>query len=98
MVPSFKQFDEKSNPVDHIFNFQLLMALETRNKVILYKVFFMTHVGPALAWFIQLPEKSVDNFKDLCTQFIKQDNNNKQQQKMMVDLHRLVQNKDETPQ
>ena len=71
VVPSFKQFDGKSNPVDHIFNFQQKMALETRNKAILCKVFSTKLIGPALAWFSQLPEKSVDSFKDLCTQFIK---------------------------
>ena len=38
-VPSFKLFDGKTDPVDHIFNFQQKMALETRNEVILCKVF-----------------------------------------------------------
>ena len=98
VVPSFKQFDGKSDPVDHIFNFQQKMALETRNEVILCKVFSTTLIGPTLAWLRQLTEKSVNNFEDLCTQFIKQYNSNRQQQKMMIDLHRLVQNEDETPQ
>ena len=49
VVPSFKQFDGKSDPMDHIFNFQQKMALETRNKAILYKVCSTTLVGPALA-------------------------------------------------
>ena len=71
VVPSFKQFDGKTDPVDHIFNFQQKMALETRNKAILCKVFSTTLVGPALAWFRQLPEKSVSSFEELCTQFIK---------------------------
>ena len=51
IIPSFKQFDGKSDPVDHIFNFQQKMALETRNEAILCKVFSTTLVGPALAWF-----------------------------------------------
>ena len=71
VVPSFKQFDGKLDPVDHIFNFQLKMTLETRNEAILFKVFSTTLVGPALAWFRQLPKKSINNFEDLCTQFIK---------------------------
>ena len=71
VVPSFKQFDGKSNTVDHIFNFQQKMTLETRNEAILCKVFFTTLVRPTLAWFRQLPKKSVDSFEDLCTQFIK---------------------------
>ena len=49
VVPSFKQFDGKSDPVDHIFNFQQKMALKTRNEAILYKVFSTTLVGLALA-------------------------------------------------
>ena len=49
VVPSFKQFDGKSDPVYHIFNFQQKMDLETRNKAILCKVFSITLVGPALA-------------------------------------------------
>ena len=72
--------------------------METRNEVILCKVFSTTLVGPTLAWFRQLPKKSVDSFKDLCTQFIKLYNSNRQQQKMMVDLHHLVQNEDELRQ
>ena len=71
VVPSFKQFDGKSDHVDHIFNFKQKMVLETRNKAILCKVFSTTLVGPALAWFRQLPEKSIDSFEDLCPQFIK---------------------------
>ena len=48
-VPSFKRFDGKLDHADHIFNFQQKMALETRNEVILCKVFSTTLVGPALA-------------------------------------------------
>ena len=51
IVPFFKQFDGKSDPVDHIFNFQQKMTLETRNEAILCKLFSITLVGPALAWF-----------------------------------------------
>ena len=58
----------------------------------------MTLVGPALACFRQLPKKFMDNFEDLCTQFINQYNSNRQQQKTMADLHRLVLNEDESPQ
>ena len=97
LVPSFKQFDGKPDSVDHIFNFQQQMALETRNEAILCKVFSTTLVGSALAWFRQLLEKSVNSFEDLCTQFIKQYNSNRQQWKTMTDLHRLVQSEDETP-
>ena len=39
VVPSFKQFDRKLDPVDHIFNFQQKIVLEMRNEAILYKVF-----------------------------------------------------------
>ena len=84
--------------MDHIFNFQQKMALETRNEAIVCKVFSTTLIGPVLDWFRQLPEKSMDSFEDLFTQFIKQPNSNRQQQKTMADLHRLVQNEDETPQ
>ena len=31
VVATFKQFDGKANPVDHIFHFQQKIALETRN-------------------------------------------------------------------
>ena len=39
VVPTFKQFNGKSDPVDHIFNLQQKMAMEMRNEVILCKVF-----------------------------------------------------------
>ena len=77
VVLTFKQFDGKSDPVDHIFNFQQKMALETRNEAVLCKVFSTTLNGPALAWFRRLPDKSVDSFEELCTQFIKQNNSNR---------------------
>ena len=60
VVPTFKQFDRKFDPVDHIFNFQQKMALETRNEVILCKVFSTTLTGPALAWFRQLQKKKIN--------------------------------------
>ena len=80
--------------MDQFFNFPQKMTLETRNEAIIYKVFSTTLIGPTLAWFRQLPEKSIDSFGNLCTQFINQYNNNSQQQKTMADLHRLVQNED----
>ena len=49
MVPTFKQFDGKSDLVDYIFNFQQKMALETRNEAILCKAFSITLTRPALA-------------------------------------------------
>ena len=49
VVPTFKQFDGKSNPMDHIFNFQQKMTLETKNEAILCKVFSTTLIGPTLA-------------------------------------------------
>ena len=52
----------------------------------------------ALAWFRKLPEKSIDSFEELCTQFIKQYNSNRQHKKTMTDLYRLVQSEDESPQ
>ena len=67
VVPSFKQFNGKLDPVDHIFNFQQKMALKTRNEAILCKVFSTRLVRLALAWFRQLLEKSVNSFEDLCT-------------------------------
>ena len=39
VVPTFKQFDEKFDPVDHIFNFQQKMALKTRNGAFIVKCF-----------------------------------------------------------
>ena len=77
VVLIFKQFDGKADPVDLIFHFQQKMALETRNEVILCKVFSTTFTRPALVWFKQLPGKYVDSFKKLCTLFIKQYNSNK---------------------
>lgn len=81
-----------------IFHFQQKMALETRNETILCKVFFTTLSRPALVWFRQMPEKSIDSFEDLCNLFIQQYSSNHEQQKTMVDLHCLVQSEDKTPQ
>ena len=57
-VPSFKQFDGKTDPVDHIFNFQQKMALETRNEAILCKV-FSTNTSRTSPGMVQVVAKQV---------------------------------------
>ena len=40
-----------SYPVKHIFQFQQKMALESKNEVMLCKLFFTTFIGSTLIWF-----------------------------------------------
>ncbi|PON57911.1 hypothetical protein PanWU01x14_170010 [Parasponia andersonii] len=72
MTPTFRPFEGKTDPLDHIYHFQQKMALETRDEAVTCKVFSTTLVGPALLWFRQLPEKSINGFEDFCRLFLRQ--------------------------
>ena len=48
---TFRLFEVNSYPVKHIFQFQQKMALESKNEVMLCKLFFTTFIGSTLIWF-----------------------------------------------
>ena len=71
-TPTIKVFEGKTDPLNQIYQFQQKMALETRNEAIICKVFSTTLAGPALLWFRQIPECSINGFEDFCKMFLKQ--------------------------
>ena len=85
----FKMFEGNSNRIEHIFQFQQKMALESSNEAILCKVFSTTLTSPTLIWFCQLLEKSINIFENFYTLFIKKYGSHKRQVKTMRDLHRM---------
>ncbi|PON45507.1 hypothetical protein PanWU01x14_258700 [Parasponia andersonii] len=60
---TFRPFEGKIDPLDHIYHFQQKMALETRDEAVTYKVFSTTLAGPPLLWFRQLLENSINGLK-----------------------------------
>ena len=94
---TIKVFEGKSDPLNYIYQFQQKMALETRNEALICKVFSTTLAGPALSWFRQLPERSINGFEDLCKVFLKQYASARRQQKTMRDLDRMEQSAAELP-
>ena len=61
------------------------------------KHFSTTLVKSTLIWFRQLLEKSIANFEDFCTLFMRKYGSNRRQLKTMRDLHWMEQIKDENP-
>jgi len=69
-------YNGKGDPKEHLTSFQVIagrVPLEPHEEDAgLCKLFSENLSGPALTWFTQLEEGSIDNFKQLSTAFIKQ--------------------------
>ena len=68
-------YNGKGDPKEHLTSFQVIaerVPLEPHEEDVgLCKLFSENLSGPALTWFTQLEEGSIDNFKQLSTAFIK---------------------------
>ncbi|PON38250.1 hypothetical protein PanWU01x14_314060, partial [Parasponia andersonii] len=62
-TPTFRPFEGKTEPLDHIYHFQQKMALETRDEAVTCKVFSTTLAGPALLWFRLGPSRRLVRLK-----------------------------------
>ncbi|XP_062094073.1 uncharacterized protein LOC133800122 [Humulus lupulus] len=97
VIPPLPAFNGKGDPLNHLFQFQKIMALEANNEAIQCKVFSMTFSGTALLWFRQLKPGSVKNFGDLRRAFLQQYNANREAPRTMADLYRIEQGENEHP-
>ena len=59
-IPSFAMYDGSSDPFDHMPHFNQAMILNAEDDRLLCKVFPASLKGPALAWFHELPRRSID--------------------------------------
>ena len=71
-ISSFATCDGSSDSYDHMLHFNQAMILNAGNDRLLCKVFLASLKGPALAWFLKLPRRSIKSFSELWSAFVSQ--------------------------
>ena len=67
--PAFTIYNGRSNPMEHVSHFNQRMAVHSRNKALMCKV-FSSSLGPvAMRWFDELEEDSISSFQELTKAF-----------------------------
>ena len=69
MQPTFTMYNGRIDPVEYVSHFNQRMAIHSRNKPLMCKV-FPSSLGPvAMRWFNGLRAGSIDSFKELTQAF-----------------------------
>ena len=67
--PTFTMYNGRTDPVEHVSHFNQRMAIHSKNKPLMCKV-FPSSLGPmAMRWFDSLKASSIDSFKELTQAF-----------------------------
>ena len=67
--PTFAIYDDKTDPVEHVSQFNQRMAVHSRNEVLMCKV-FPSSLGPvAMRWFNGLKTNFIDSYRQLTQVF-----------------------------
>nr|XP_023876536.1 uncharacterized protein LOC111988964 [Quercus suber] len=67
--PTFTMYNGKTNPIEHMSHFNQRMAVYSKNKALMCKV-FQSSLGPvAMRWFNGMKEGSINSFKELTHEF-----------------------------
>ena len=67
--PPFNSYDGKTDPIEHVSHYILMMSLHTHNDVLMCMV-FPSSLGPtALRWFNGLWKGSIHSFAELIQEF-----------------------------
>ena len=67
--PTFTIYNSRTDPVEHVSHFNQRMAIHSKNKALMCKV-FPSSLGPiAMRWFDGLGASSIDSFKELTQAF-----------------------------
>ena len=62
-------YNNQTDPMEHVSHFNQKMAIHSKNKVLMYKV-FPSSLGPVtMRWFDGLGEGSINSFKKLTQAF-----------------------------
>ena len=66
---TFILYNGRTNPVEHVSQFNQRMAIHSKNEVLMCKV-FLSSLGPvAMRWFNDLKTNSIDSYKQLIQAF-----------------------------
>ena len=67
--PSFIMYNGRTDPIEHVSHFNQRMAIYSKNKALMYKVFPSSLGLVAMRWFDGLGGSSIDSFKELTRVF-----------------------------
>ncbi|CAH9113444.1 unnamed protein product [Cuscuta epithymum] len=100
VAPAMKMFDGTSDPVEHVAQFKqrmLAVALTPdQREACMCRGFGTTLSGPALTWFVNLPNEGIDSFAELVDSFTQQFASSRTLEKQTSDLYRIIQQRDES--
>ena len=67
--PTFTLYDGRTNPVEHVSHFSQRMAIYSKDKALMWKVFPSSLGSVAMRWFNGLRANSIESFKNLTRAF-----------------------------
>ncbi|XP_031257395.1 uncharacterized protein LOC116115381 [Pistacia vera] len=98
-IPSMKPYDGTTDPDDHIASYkqQIFTVLIPRmlREACMCKSFCSSLSGPALQWYTNLPNGSIDSFAQLTDIFVEHFASSKKLEKLSTDLYRVYQRRGE---
>ncbi|XP_074278004.1 uncharacterized protein LOC141601609 [Silene latifolia] len=100
VVPSMRIYDGTTNPQNHVAYYKQRMLVASIPsellQVCMCKGFGTTLTGPALQWYINLPNGSIKSFADLINSFNHQFTSSRELEKRSIDLYKIMQKPGET--
>ena len=91
--PNMKLYDDTTDPIDHIASYKQRMFTAAipcdLRKVCMCKSFVSSLMGPALQWYINLPNNSISSFTQLMDTFVEKFSSSKKLEKLLGDLYRM---------
>ncbi|XP_038688737.1 uncharacterized protein LOC119987903 [Tripterygium wilfordii] len=98
--PNMRSFDGTSDPDDHMAQFRqsmlTLTVLRESREACMCRAFGCCLTGPALQWFINLPNAFINSFAQLTDLFIKQFTSSRRLHKASDDLYKIKRGPDES--
>ncbi|XP_031247646.1 uncharacterized protein LOC116105353 [Pistacia vera] len=98
-IPNMKPYDGTTDPDDHIASYKQRMFTVSIPRLLreacMCKSFGSSLSGPALQWYTNLPNGSIDSFAQLTNTFVEQFASSKKLEKLSVDLYRVYQRRGE---
>nr|GEX25657.1 reverse transcriptase domain-containing protein [Tanacetum cinerariifolium] len=96
MPNNVKTYDGTADPEDHVKNFQAAAQVERWAMPTWCHMLNSTQIGAARVWFDELPQESIDSYKDLKTDFLAYFMQQKKYVKDPVEIHNIKQKDKET--
>ncbi|CAH9082513.1 unnamed protein product [Cuscuta epithymum] len=99
-APSMRPFDGTSDPAEHVAQYKQQMLVTSvrldQREACMCRAFGTTLSGPALTWFVNLPNEGINSFAELVNLFNRQFASSRALEKQTSDLYRVVQRRNES--